>query len=34
MTDFFEAAARDGVFRFDGQILEIFATDGPSSRCW
>jgi hypothetical protein len=28
MTDFFEAATRDGVFRFDGQILEIFAMDG------
>ena len=28
MTEPIEAAARDGVFRFDGEILEIFAMNG------
>ena len=28
MTEVFEAATRDGLFRFDGEILELFAMDG------
>ena len=30
MTDFIEAPTRDGVFCFDGRLLELFAMDGSS----
>lgn len=28
MAEVFEATTRDGIFRFDGEILELFAMDG------